>query len=62
MPRVAANNEPMTVVAMQYWLEAGIEFVVTIAQTGKLADVIIDKMMRANLRPYLRVLMLAVVW
>jgi len=47
---------------MQYWLEAGTEFVVTIAQTGKVTDVITDKMMRANLRPYLRVLMLAVVW
>ena len=51
VPRVAPNTEPMTAVAMQYWLDAGTELLAAIAQTGSAMDRPIEKIIRVTLRP-----------
>ena len=41
---------------MQYWLDAGMELLATIAQIGRAIEVVIERTIRLTLSPYLLIL------
>ena len=53
VPRVARNREIITVVAMQYWIEAGTVLLAAIAHTGKATERTMDATMRLMRKPFL---------